>query len=283
MESSSNVDLLNNINNIAKGKREMAIPETPHKYKEIYTDCWKQILSKIIISDVNVETPQSQPYNVTDVKFNYVKPEIKSDPPFVDVATEVNGFINDLFAKNRFFTGLSLAFKFFSLAVNEIIDTSSFNYSSLKNYTISTKGLSLITSNTVIYCSQNGLGVEKNEEKAFETYLKSAEKGSQSNVGGITKGEAKLFQWKIKSVLAGNIGAIYNVVMTMIRGKAFEWFKKVAENDDVDGQCRLGKCFYEGCGTKKDIVNAIYWLNKAKENRNTDVNKLLEERISNMI
>ncbi|RHZ67585.1 hypothetical protein Glove_300g121 [Diversispora epigaea] len=37
MESSSNVDLLNNI---AKGKREVAIPGTPYKCKEIYTDCW---------------------------------------------------------------------------------------------------------------------------------------------------------------------------------------------------------------------------------------------------
>ncbi|CAG8447561.1 5030_t:CDS:2, partial [Diversispora eburnea] len=39
---------------------------------------------------------------------------------------------------------------------------------------------------------------------------------------------------------------------------AFEWYKKAAENDDADGQYRLGKCFYEGYGTKKDIVNAVY-------------------------
>ncbi|RHZ60869.1 hypothetical protein Glove_350g57 [Diversispora epigaea] len=104
MESSSNVDLLNNI---AKGKREMAIPGTPQKYKEIYSDCWKhngnsrpdifqvvKNLSEIIISET--------PYNVKDFKlenFNMQdrKPEIKSDHPFTDVTTEVNNFINDLF------------------------------------------------------------------------------------------------------------------------------------------------------------------------------------------
>ncbi|CAG8483263.1 8758_t:CDS:2 [Diversispora eburnea] len=41
------------------------------------------------------------------------------------------------------------------------------------------------------------------------------------------------------------------------------------ENDYVvDGQHMIGKYFYEGSGTKKDIVKAIYWLNKAKENMN---------------
>ncbi|RHZ79913.1 hypothetical protein Glove_140g62 [Diversispora epigaea] len=117
MESSSNAGLLNNI---AK-EIEMAIPGTPHKYKEIFTDCWKhneksrpdvsQIvknLSKIIISNASLEfeTSQSQPYNDTDEiisrKFKKStkqneKPEIKPGPPFVNSTTENNGFINALF------------------------------------------------------------------------------------------------------------------------------------------------------------------------------------------
>ncbi|CAG8434186.1 8205_t:CDS:2 [Diversispora eburnea] len=64
--------------------------------------------------------------------------------------------------------------------------------------------------------------------------------------------------------------------------KAFEWFKKAAENDYADGQFCLGKCFYEGLGTKKDILNAIYWFNKAKENGNKYANELLEKIVSNM-
>ncbi|RHZ86087.1 hypothetical protein Glove_54g159 [Diversispora epigaea] len=106
MESSSNVDLLNNI---VKEKREIVIPGTPHKYKEIYTDCWNnngnlrpdifqvvKNLSEIIISDTSVEfePPQSQPYNVTDVKLENLnrqneEPIIKSNLPF-NVTTEVN-------------------------------------------------------------------------------------------------------------------------------------------------------------------------------------------------
>ncbi|RHZ74832.1 hypothetical protein Glove_219g133 [Diversispora epigaea] len=94
MESSSNVNLLNNI---AKGKREMAIPGTPHKYKEIYTDCWKhngnsrpdifQVVKNL------AETHQSQPYNATDfepenLNMKNEESEIKINPPFVEFTTE---------------------------------------------------------------------------------------------------------------------------------------------------------------------------------------------------
>ncbi|RHZ70809.1 hypothetical protein Glove_267g6 [Diversispora epigaea] len=114
MDSSLNVDLLNDI---VKGKREMTIPGTPHKYKEIYSDCWKHSgnsrpdisqvvknLSEIIISDASSEfgTSQSQPYNFTDVKLENLiiqneKFEIRPHSPFFDVTTEVNVFIKDLF------------------------------------------------------------------------------------------------------------------------------------------------------------------------------------------
>ncbi|RHZ74776.1 hypothetical protein Glove_219g122 [Diversispora epigaea] len=51
MESSSNVNLLNTI---TKGKREMAIPGTLHKYKEIYTGINLNNLLKSVISSVNI-------------------------------------------------------------------------------------------------------------------------------------------------------------------------------------------------------------------------------------
>ncbi|RHZ48417.1 hypothetical protein Glove_551g56 [Diversispora epigaea] len=62
-----------------------------------------EITEYIYISEI--ETPQSQPYNVRDevifkseisIKQNE-ELEVKSDPPFVDVSDEVNMFIKDLF------------------------------------------------------------------------------------------------------------------------------------------------------------------------------------------
>ncbi|RHZ66078.1 hypothetical protein Glove_309g49 [Diversispora epigaea] len=113
----SKVDLLNNI---LKGKREMVIPGTPPKYKEIYTDCWKhngnsrpdisqvvKNLSEIVIPDASIEneTPQSRPHNVADeiISFKLEKLNIQneqkvySDPPFVDKSEKVEVFIKKLF------------------------------------------------------------------------------------------------------------------------------------------------------------------------------------------
>ncbi|RHZ59179.1 hypothetical protein Glove_365g8 [Diversispora epigaea] len=131
MEPSLNIDLLNNIVN---GKREMIILGTPPKYKEIYTDCWKhngnsrpdivqvvKNLSEIIIpcESVEIKTPQSQSYNVTDeiisvkseISNEQKELEVKSDPPFVDVLDEVNMFIENLF---EFFIDVYIK-QFFSL------------------------------------------------------------------------------------------------------------------------------------------------------------------------
>ncbi|CAG8827711.1 18695_t:CDS:1, partial [Dentiscutata erythropus] len=49
-----------------------------------------------------------------------------------------------------------------------------------------------------------------------------------------------------------------------------------AENDDHKSQQIIGNYFSEGIGTRKDIIKAIYWLNKAKENRNISANFFLE-------
>ncbi|RHZ89244.1 hypothetical protein Glove_17g52 [Diversispora epigaea] len=114
MESLSNVDLLNYI---VKGKREIVIPGTPPKYKEIYIDCWKhnensrpdifqvvKNLSEIIISDESIanETPQLQHHNVMDEiisvkleKINVLNEELKVHS--VDKSAEFEVFIKDLF------------------------------------------------------------------------------------------------------------------------------------------------------------------------------------------
>ncbi|RHZ45735.1 hypothetical protein Glove_658g1 [Diversispora epigaea] len=337
MESSLNVDSLINI----------SIPGTPPKYKEIYTDCWKcdensrpdisQIaknLSQIIISDASVrfETPQSQPYNVADIKLKNLnmqneEPESKSDPPF-DVTTEVNSFINDLFEffidtrkkqsrdmqpiiiknyvckhkKNPveilyelirhpfyyLYTSLigffyqygigtvadnQMAFKFFNLAANKIIDTSSNSSFLSKIYKMNKEigtiylaymykdGLgvdedrkkafriyckladkgSLIALNLVAHCYENGFGVEKNEEKAFELYLKSAEKGmllAQSNVG----------------VCYGN-----GIGIKKDEAKLFQWNKKSALAGNINAMFEVGCCYDDG----KDENEAFKWYLKA--------------------
>ncbi|CAG8546865.1 1550_t:CDS:2 [Diversispora eburnea] len=111
---------------------------------------------------------------------------------------------------------------------------------------------------------------------------------------GTISNESEGFRWSQESARAGNIDTIYNIgccydgkgVIVVMENQTvtFEWYKKAAESDDNDGQCMIGKCFYGGYGIKRDIVKAIFWLNKTKEKGNTDANRLLEiielERIS---
>ncbi|RHZ80999.1 hypothetical protein Glove_130g149 [Diversispora epigaea] len=358
MESLSNVDLLINI---LKGKREMDIPGTPPKYKEMYTDCWNhnrnlrpdifqvvKNLSEIIISDaiVEFETPQSQPHNVSNeiisVKLEKPniqneEPEVHSDPPSVDKSAEAEVFIKDLFEifidiikkqyggsqpimmknyieehkknpvevlyemishpSHSWFTSMigffykngigtitdnQMAFKFFSIAANKIIDISSSNSPSLiKLYNINkeigtisladmhlydagvgkdTKAFqiyskladegSLIASISVAYCYQNGFGVKKNDVKAFELWLKFAEKGNlvaQSRVG-----------W----CYSYGIGTSKDVA------KGFQWYMKAALAGNIGAICQAGYCYKNGIGVGKNGKEAFKLYLKAAEQGN---------------
>ncbi|CAG8580190.1 10383_t:CDS:2 [Diversispora eburnea] len=44
----------------------------------------------------------------------------------------------------------------------------------------------------------------------------------------------------------------------------------------------LGNAFMKVMEPKKDTVKAIYWLNRAMENGDTDANELLEKFINNL-
>ncbi|RHZ75050.1 hypothetical protein Glove_217g5 [Diversispora epigaea] len=350
MESSSNIGSLNNI---VKGKRETAaIPGTPRKYKEIYTDCWKhngdsrpnifqvvKNLSEIIITDASVEfePPQSQPYNFADIKLEILnmQNEIKPDPPFVHVTTEANGFINDLFEfflhnssnqmldvqpimiknyirehkKNPveifyeiirhpsyyWFTSLigffyqngigtvvdnQMAFNFFNLSVNKIIDTFASNPSPLRKlYNLNKEICTISLADMYLY----GQGVEKNTNKAFQIYSKAAEEGSYIALNcmaycyefgfGVEKNEEKAFELYLKSAEKGflvaqfNVGKCYNdgTGISKDEAKVFQYFIKSAISGNISSMCSVGYGYENGTGVRKDKKEAFKWYLKAAE------------------
>ncbi|RHZ75090.1 hypothetical protein Glove_217g13 [Diversispora epigaea] len=360
MESSSNPSNVDLLNNIAKGKREIAIPGTPHKYKEIYNDCWKhngnsrpdifqviKDLSEIIISDASdeFEPPQSQPLNATDFKLENlnmqneepeIKPEIKPDPPFVVVTTEVNDFINALLEffvdiynnnsqmerpimikkyirehkknpveilyemichpSNRFFTSLigffyqhgigtvadnQMASKFFNLAVNEIVNmkNTSSNLLVRKFYNINKEMGNIYLS----YVCRDGLGIEKNTNKAFQICSKVVDEGSSvglncmaycyDNGFGVEKNEEKAFEFYLKSAEKGclvaqnNVGSCYKdgAGISKDEAKGFQWFIKSARAGNISSMCNVGFCYENGTGVGKDIKEAFKWYLEAAE------------------
>ncbi|MFI3230555.1 MAG: tetratricopeptide repeat protein, partial [bacterium] len=88
-------------------------------------------------------------------------------------------------------------------------------------------------------CYKNGEEVEKDLDKAFELYTKSAEQGNanaQFNLGVCYK---------------------YGIGTKQDYNKAFEWFTKSAEQGNSDGQNNLGVCYVNGIGTKQDYNKAF--------------------------
>ncbi|RHZ84535.1 hypothetical protein Glove_79g93 [Diversispora epigaea] len=136
------------------------------------------------------------------------------------------------------------------------------------------------------YCYRHGIGTTKDEEKAFQWYLKSAEGGDhtgQFNLGdcfekgiGTTKDEEKAFQWYLKSAEGGDhagqniLGHCYEkgIGTTKDVEKACQWYLKSAEGGDHTGQIILGHCYEKGIGTTKDVEKAFQWYLKSAEGGN---------------
>ncbi|MBQ0066650.1 MAG: SEL1-like repeat protein [Phascolarctobacterium sp.] len=49
--------------------------------------------------------------------------------------------------------------------------------------------------------------------------------------------------------------------------QAVKWLRRAAENGNIEAQCHLGQCYYEGVGygIEKDYEQAVKWLRKAAE------------------
>ncbi|RHZ89428.1 hypothetical protein Glove_14g60 [Diversispora epigaea] len=154
------------------------------------------------------------------------------------------------------------------------------------------------------YCYQKGIGVEEDIKLGFQWYLEAAEGGninSMHRVGdcyydgrGTPKDDKKALEYFIKSAEEGLDVAWTDVGFCHLNGvgtegsirdenKAFKYYLKSAEDGSAYGQCKVGLCCIHGLGTKFNIEKAIYWLNKSKENGNTDAERLLSEFIIMLI
>ena len=125
-------------------------------------------------------------------------------------------------------------------------------------------------------------GLPKDYAEALKLYTKSAEKGygyAQHNLGiaykngqGVTQDYAQAIKWFTKAadqniaVAQNSLGVIYakgEGGTPQDYAKAIEWYRKAAENNDAKGQFNLGSMYANGQGTKKDVVQAYFWLSLA--------------------
>lgn len=123
-------------------------------------------------------------------------------------------------------------------------------------------------------CYSNGEGVPESTEKAEELFLKAA-KGENpfaaSALGCLYRFSYKnipqAIQWYKKAGDYRDIAEIYRYGENteQDRTKAYEYFKKAAEQGDEISQYDVGRCYEYGDGVEKNEFEAVKWYRKAAE------------------
>ncbi|RIB26278.1 kinase-like domain-containing protein [Gigaspora rosea] len=106
------------------------------------------------------------------------------------------------------------------------------------------------------YCYEYGIGIEKDENKAFIHYQKSAD---MNNSKGMYK-----------------VGYCYSLGIGVEKDnyKAFEHYKKSAEINDLNGIFKTAICYYYGIGVEKDTTKFREWRkNKSEYGKCTNCNE----------
>ena len=129
---------------------------------------------------------------------------------------------------------------------------------------------------------QNSVIINEHEKKGFELDLKSAVT-AQNYLGycyqngiGTLQDHKKAFAWYLRSSNKGyalsqcNLGCCYENGIGTERNeeKAFEWYLKSAENGNISAQNSLGRFYENGIGTSKNEKKAIEWYLKSSESEN---------------
>lgn len=94
-------------------------------------------------------------------------------------------------------------------------------------------------------CYEEGFGVMKDENKAFQCFLTAAERGDDTA------------QVKVGMRFKDGIGTGKD------EKQAVKWYRKAAEQNNSDGQNAMGVCRMRGVGLRKDEQKAITWFRKA--------------------
>ena len=101
--------------------------------------------------------------------------------------------------------------------------------------------------NSVGYCYENGLGVERNLDLAVYWYQKAASEG-------LTLAQA-------------NLGRLYYNGLGVMKdhSEAMRWFRMAADQGFASAENQVGYSYAIGLGVKKDQSEAMRWFRKAAD------------------
>ncbi|PKY56391.1 kinase-like protein [Rhizophagus irregularis] len=287
---------------IIRGIREVPIEDTPVKYKELYEICWSGEPNQrpdidevyMVLIQLNSQLTNNEQIKVVTKQYfgdmNINNSEV-ADSKLVNLSLPNNANVlkeANWIESSKLQFNSKIQFNTISSMKNPYSNTSNLNNKNYNNtiYLISTENWN--TQINFDMCYLNGTGTYKNQMKAFEWYLKSAENGNsygQFNLGccyeygiGTDKNETKAFEWYLKSAKNGNgkgqlsLGNCYKKGIGIDKNeiKAFEWYLKSAENGNSEGQLALGSSYFFGIGTDRIETKAFEWYLKSAENGNSN-------------
>ncbi|RIA87324.1 hypothetical protein C1645_878101 [Glomus cerebriforme] len=208
---------------------------------------WENVLKWGIAQNPELS---SDPSSYSDDDFNALKNTLQKCIPFIKFTK---------FTSKEF---LDKAYPYKKIMPEELYDNlfkyfldhdcNSYKIAADKEHNIAQNNLEILYRNGEGRCYSCGIGVEKNYIKAFEYYKKSADQGYLNA------------QFQLGYCYSNGIGIGYST--TNIK-RAFEYYKIAAEKGHINAQNNLGILYENGLGIGKDLEKAIYWFQKAAENR----------------
>ena len=130
---------------------------------------------------------------------------------------------------------------------------------------------------------QNGIGVERDFNKALLWHSKAAEQGaklSQYNLGymyftwqGVNQEYIQALSWLRKAADQGEVNAQHLIGVMFFKGlgvennhqEAFGWFRKAADQGVAASQAMLGVMYFNGAGVETNFPESASWYRKAAE------------------
>lgn len=120
------------------------------------------------------------------------------------------------------------------------------------------KSCRVLVRNEIAIRYLEGVGIEKDDKKAFEYYMKSASSGDPH--AQFKLGQCYEYGWGTEEKTE----------------TAFKWYKKSSEQGYAEAQNALGDCYWYGTGIEKDEVLAREWYEQAASQGNTGAEYMLK-------
>ncbi|CAJ0867667.1 12270_t:CDS:2, partial [Entrophospora sp. SA101] len=264
---------------IVNGKREKIIEGSPRKYVEIYTKVVNNLDDVDITDTVNNIIPLPKPFDINnhnreqhenidadeedeqefgDDKEYYYRKNEDDDIQLMtkeqnEIISNLNSFLNEM---TRLFLARIETSKPKKIAkeLKNYMILNNINHTELFNVIYTDYINDLNIKIMLGFLCQYGIGVKRDEEKAFDIYT-----------------NLLLLNCKESKIIYYLLGMCYQYGTDIKKEycEAFECYLKSAEEKNSNGQYRLGFCYQYGIGTKKNYNKAFQWYLKCAENQNS--------------